>query len=387
MIAISDSAALMDTAPRPVPDVALPVPIDDDRISTPAILIDLAKMGANIAHMAEVARSMGAALRPHAKTHKSADIATRQIHAGAVGVCCSTVGEAQALAEAGVRNITLAYPVVGRGKLDRLVDLARSADLSLVADSLDVAQGYAAVAERANRRIDTLVEIDTGMHRSGAPVDDVLEIARYITTQLSLSFHGILTHAGHAHDATDQVGIATVARAEAAQMREVRDLLERQGIPVRVVSAGSSITAPYFTPGDGITEIRPGTYVYNDMRTLSNWACSIDQIAVSVLTTVVSVSTDRIVVDAGSKTLTMTKTSAHGFGYMPKFPDARFERLSEEHGVILISDAGERLSVGDRVEILPIHVCVCIDLQREVYGVDHGSIVERIPVHGFRRSN
>jgi D-serine deaminase-like pyridoxal phosphate-dependent protein len=215
----------------------------------------------------------------------------------------------------------------------------------------------------------------------------VLEIARYITAQPSLSFQGILTHAGHAHDATDQVGIATVARAEAAQMRELRDLLEREGLPVRVVSAGSSITAPYFTPSDGITEIRPGTYVYNDMRTLSNWACSIDQIAVSILTTVVSVSAERVVVDAGNKTLTMTKTSAHGYGYLPKFPDAQFERLSEEHGVILVPDAANRLSVGDRVVILPIHVCVCIDLQREVYGVDHGSIVERIPVHGFRRSN
>lgn len=380
-------APITDTAPRPVPDLPLPIPVHDERVSTPALLVDLVKTRANITRMAEVALSIGASLRPHAKTHKSGEIAAWQIAAGAVGVCCSTVGEAQALADAGVADITLAYPIVGRGKLDRLASVVRAADVTLVADSLAVAQGYASAAELAGGRIDTLVEVDTGMHRSGAPLDAVLEIAQYISSQPSLTFGGILTHAGHAHDATDQIGIAAVARAEAEQMRAVRDLLEEHGMPVRVVSAGSTITAPYFTPSDGITEIRPGTYVYNDMRTLSNWACTIDQIALSVLATVVSVSDQRFVIDAGSKSLTMTKTSAHGYGFLPDFPDAHFERLSEEHGVIQMNDAVNRLSVGDRVEILPIHVCVCVDLQREVYGVADGTIVQRIPIHGFRRSN
>jgi D-serine deaminase-like pyridoxal phosphate-dependent protein len=158
-------------------------------------------------------------------------------------------------------------------------------------------------------------------------------------------------------------------------------------MPIRTVSAGSSITAPYFTAADGITEIRPGTYIYNDMRTLSNFACSIDEIAASVLTTVVSVSDERIVVDAGNKTLTMSKTSAHGYGFLPDHPDAQFERLSEEHGVIHMRDARDRFQVGDRVKILPIHICVCIDLQRDVFGVQGDQIVRRIPVHGFRRSN
>lgn len=379
--------SLTEAGLNPIPCLSLPISIDDDRVSTPALLIDLAKMDANIARMAEVARRIGASLRPHAKTHKSASIAARQIAAGAVGICCSTVGEAQALFRADITDITLAYPVVGSAKLNRLVELARAATLTLVADSVEVTLGYAAMAERAERRIDTLVEIDTGMHRSGTSPDEILEIAQFVASQNSLSFQGILTHAGHAHDESDQVGIARVAREEAAQMREARNLVERSGIPVRVVSAGSSITAPYFTSADGITEIRPGTYVYNDLRTLSNWACSIDQIAASVLTTVVSISSERIVVDAGSKTLTMTKTPMHGFGYLPAFPDAQFERLSEEHGVIHMMDAPDRLSVGDKVEILPIHVCVCIDLQREVYGVEDGMITERIPVHGFRRSN
>ncbi|HEX5595450.1 MAG TPA: alanine racemase [Micromonosporaceae bacterium] len=371
-----------------VPDVPLPVSLNDDRISTPAVLIDLAKMDANIDRMARLARSIGASLRPHAKSHKSAKIAARQIAAGAVGVCCSTVGEAAALFAAGVEDITLAYPVVGRGKLDRLAQLARQATaLKLVADSIIVARGYASVAQIAERNIEVLIEVDTGMRRSGASAQEALSIAEFLASEDSLNFGGILTHAGHAHDASDHVGIAQVARNEAARMRDVRDLLESHGFPVPVVSAGSSITAPHFRAGDGITEIRPGTYIYNDMRTLSNFACTTDQIAVSVLTTIVSLSDERIIVDAGSKTLTMTKTEGHGYGYLPDFPDAQFERLSEEHGVILLPNACNRLKVGDRVEILPIHVCVCVDLQREVFGIADGHIVERIPVEGFRRSN
>ena len=377
----------VDSNPSPVPDVPLPISVTDQRISTPVVLIDLAKMTANIDGMARLARSIGTDLRPHAKSHKSAEVATLQINAGAVGVCCSTVGEASALFSAGIEDMTLAYPVVGPGKLERLGHLAQHAQrLRLVADSMDVVRGYTRVADAAGRPMEVLIEIDTGMHRSGASAETALEIAEFITSEPRLRFQGILTHAGHAHDAADQPGISLVAREEVARMAEVRALLEEHEIPVKIVSAGSSITAPYFRAGDGITEIRPGTYVYNDMRTLENFACTIDEIAVSVLTTVVSVSDERVVIDAGNKTLTMTKTSIHGYGYLPAFPDAKFERLSEEHGVILLRDARSRLAVGDRIEVLPIHVCVCVDLQREVFGVEAGCIVQRIPVQGFRRS-
>lgn len=372
----------------PVPDIALPISVLDERISTPVLLVDLDKMSANIGRMSQLATSLGAAIRPHAKSHKSADVATRQLGAGAVGICCSTVGEASALFAEGIEDITLAYPVVGRGKLERLSRLAHDAErLALVADSLEVAQGYATVAVAAERTIEIFIEIDSGMHRTGASPEQALELARFITAEPGLAMRGILTHAGHAHDAVDHRGIGNVAREEALRMRQTRDLLEQHRIPVRVVSAGSSITAPYFLPGDGITEIRPGTYVYNDMRTLSNFACTIDEIAASVLTTVVSVSDECVVVDAGSKTLTMTKTDSHGYGYLPAFPDAQFERLSEEHGVIRLPNAHQRLAVGDRITVLPIHICVCVDLQREVFGVTNGSIVRRIAVHGFRRSN
>jgi D-serine deaminase-like pyridoxal phosphate-dependent protein len=214
----------------------------------------------------------------------------------------------------------------------------------------------------------------------------VPELAGQVTKTPGLEFAGILTHAGHAHDAAGQLGIEQVARAEAALMGDVRADLEQAGHEVRVVSAGSSLTARYLTAADGITEIRPGTYIYNDLRTLGCWSCTAEQIAVAMLATVVSTGDGgaRVTVDAGSKTLTTTTDPVYGHGHLVGRPDATVARLSEEHGVLTVSGAAP--AVGDLVRILPVHVCVWSDLQPEVYGTRHGEIVERISVDAFRHS-
>jgi D-serine deaminase-like pyridoxal phosphate-dependent protein len=154
---------------------------------------------------------------------------------------------------------------------------------------------------------------------------------------------------------------------------------------VRVVSAGSSLTARYLSAADGITEIRPGTYIYNDLRTLACWSCTYDEIAATMLATVVSADGSRLTVDAGNKTLTATTDPSYGNGHLRGWPESSFTRLSEEHGVLAgPGAAGPR--VADRVQILPIHVCVWSDLQPEVYGVRGGEVVERIRVDALRHS-
>ena len=368
------------------PAAALPVPLGDPRLDTPAMLVDLDVAEANIASMAAYAQRAGLLLRPHVKTHKSIAMARRQRNAGAIGFCVATVSEAEVFAGAGIADLTLAYPVVGARKLARLAQVCQAGPVTLVADSAAVVDGYAEVARRAGRTLKVLAEVDTGMRRAGALPLAVPDLAGHVAKSAGLEFAGILTHAGHAHDAAGQLGIEQVARQEAAVMGDVRADLERAGHEVRVVSAGSSLTSRYLTAADGITEIRPGTYIYNDLRTLGCWSCTAEQIAVSMLATVVSTGDGgaRVTVDAGSKTLTTTADPVYAHGHLAGRPDATVTRLSEEHGVLTVTGAPP--AVGDLVRILPVHACVWSDLQPEVYGTRRGEIVERIRVDAFRHS-
>lgn len=363
----------------------LPLPVSDYRLDTPAMLVDLDVAEANIAKMAAFAARAGLRLRPHIKTHKSITMAERQLAAGAAGLCVATVTEAAALTAAGLYDLTLAYPVVGRRKLERLAELCRLADITLVTDSEDVADGYQELARQAGRPLDVLIEVDTGMHRVGVPPDRVVRLAGYLGRAAGLRFRGILTHAGHAHDADGQLGIERTARAEAAVMGGLRADLEYAGHEVGVVSAGSTLTSRYLTAADGITEIRPGTYIYNDLRTVGCWSCTPEEIAIAMLATVISVDGDRVTIDAGNKTLTSTSVPVYGAGHLAGLPDSAFTRLTEEHGVLSVP-GDHNLRVGDRVQALPVHACVWSDLQPEVYGCRGGQVVERIRVDAFRHS-
>lgn len=372
-------------------DVELPVDVRDERLDTPAVLVDLDVVDANIARFATYAARNGLALRPHAKTHKSIAVAERQLAAGAVGLAVSGVSEAYAMAAGGVRDLLVAYPLVGRRTLERIAPLIRRAaedgiTVSLVADSAEIVEGYKELARATGRTIPVLVEVDTGMHRVGAEPAGVVKLAEQITQDPGMEFRGVMTHAGHSHDAPDELGIEAVARQEAAVMGGVRADLEAAGLDVPTVSAGSTITSSYLTSSDGITEIRPGTYIYNDLRTLGRYACTPDAIAATVLSTVVSVSDRRFTIDAGSKTLTTSRDNRYGNGHLRRRPGAVFSRLSEEHGVLNAEDDLPLPAVGGKVEVLPIHVCVWMDLQAEVYGVRGGQIVERIAVDAMRSS-
>jgi D-serine deaminase-like pyridoxal phosphate-dependent protein len=260
------------------------------------------------------------------------------------------------------------------------------ANVILAADSEAVIESYIEFAEHVGQVIPVLVEVDTGMHRVGVAPKRAVVLANMIAKSHGLEFRGIMTHAGQVHDVTAAADIAAVARQEAATMGAVRQDVERTGLDVQVISAGSTITAAYFRPEDGITEIRPGTYIYNDLRTLELFACARNAMAVTALATIVSVDNSRLTIDAGSKTLTVTRDSAFGYGLLVEDNAAKVTRLSEEHGVLSLPTAAEHFRVGQRVRLVPVHVCVWMDLQAEVYGTRGSQIVERIEVDAMRHS-
>lgn len=365
---------------------ALPGSLDDPRLDTPAVLVDLDILAANIEGMQATVSRAGLALRPHVKTHKSVRIARMQLEAGAVGISVAKVGEAEVFRTAGISEIFVVYPIVGEAKLRRLEPLVADGGISLATDSVEVAEGYSRLAGRAGRTLPVLLEIDSGMHRVGAAPEAAAATATAIARLPGLELVGIATHAGHSHDVVTQPEIEAVARSEVRAITIAREGIERAGIPVRIVSAGSTITTPYLSAADGVTEARPGTYVFNDYRTLELFACTPAQMAASMAATVVSRGPGRAVIDAGNKTLTLTRTEQHGFGRLRNRPSSVFTRLSEEHGVLALAPEDEDLRIGDRVEVLPIHVCAWMDLQREVYATSRGRIVERIAIEAMRCS-
>lgn len=376
----------IENLPTPLlADVSLPIDLNDERLDSPAILVDLDIVDANLNRMASFAKSEGLAMRPHTKTHKSLAMARRQIDAGAIGLSVATTTEAEVMMQSGVTDLLLAYPIVGKRKLDRLAPLLQAGGLTLVSDSPEVTQNYRRLAEQIKRTIPVILEVDTGMDRAGVDPRKVTALALEIAKTEGLHFRGIMTHAGHAHDPEDRDGIEKIARHEASIMGKIREELERAGLDVEVVSAGSTITSSYLRGSDGITEIRPGTYIYNDLRTMGRFACTPEAMAVTALATVVSINNNRITLNSGSKTLTSTKDSKYGHGTVVSDPEARWLRLSEEHGTLRIG-SGVKYAVGDRLQLLPIHVCVWSDLQPEIYGHRNGKIVERIRVDAMRHS-
>ncbi|CAN5322160.1 alanine racemase [soil metagenome] len=373
--------------PKPLlDDVALPIEICDEVLDTPALLVDLDIVEANIERMAAFARRTGVALRPHIKTHKSLAMASRQLAAGAAGLAVATTAEAVVMSRCGVKDLLLAYPTIGVRKLGRIAPLVKAGGLTLVSDSPEATAGYHQLAEHLECTIPVLVEVDTGMDRVGVDPTAAVKAAREIALTPGLTLRGVMTHAGHAHGAADVRGIELVARHEAAVMGLVREELEAAGLDIEVVSAGSTLTAPYLLASDGITEIRPGTYIYNDLRTLACHACTADGLALTALATVVSRNGERVTLNTGSKTLTATTHPVFGQGQLRGLPASEFIHVSEEHATLRVPADAPHLGIGQRVQVVPIHACVWSDLQPEIYGHRRGHIEERIVVDAMRHS-
>lgn len=345
------------------------MPFVDD-LETPAVLIDVAVVERNVARMAERARAAGVRLRPHAKTHKTLEIAGLQRGAGARGLSVAKVGEAEVFAAAGYDDLFVAYPTVGADKARRLLDLADRARLAIGVDSVAGAASVAAAFRAAGRTLDVLVKVDTGFHRVGVEPAEAPGLCRALSEIGGLRLRGLFTHAGQGYHQPTPDAVDKVARGEGEILASVAEQVRAAGIPVEEVSVGSTPTARVAMTRPGVTECRPGNYVFHDGTQLALGTCSLEDCAMTVLATVVSTSgADRAVLDAGSKTLSSDALRPRAGGYGRILGrESRLERLSEEHGVVAVAP-GESFAVGERVRILPNHACVVTNLHDRLVAV------------------
>ncbi len=339
-----------------------------DAIDTPAVLIDLDKVEANLRRAQDYADAHNLPLRPHVKTHKLPEMALKQVALGAIGITCQKIGEAAAMADGGLTDIFLPYNILGTSKLDRLADLHARVTLSVTADSPETIAGYAA-RFGAERPLNVLVECDTGAGRCGVQTpEEAVALARQIAEAPGLTFGGLMTYPPK----------GGTARAD-AWLQEAKTALENADLTPKVISSGGSPDLYRAAEGTTTTEYRPGTYIYSDRMQVAFGLGTLKDCALTVKATVVSRPTpNRAVLDSGSKALAADPVPApyKGHGHIVEYPDAVVTALSEEHAVVDISACPEKPAVGDTVRVIPNHACVVTNLFDTVYLV-HGDTVER----------
>lgn len=370
-----------------------PNPRDLSSLPTPRPFIDRPRLLNNIAAMQRRANAARVNLRPHTKTHKSPVIARMQLDAGAFGVCCAKLGEAEVLAAAGIQDIRLPYPInpANADRVSTLID--RGTRLSIIVDDEDVARAWSTAMTASSLTLEVLVKVDVGFHRCGIDPDapGVADRIARIAALPSLRFRGLLSHAGQAYTASSESEIEAIAEREAAIHATLAAALRSKGVDVEEISVGSTPTARCIDRQAGVTEMRPGNYVFFDRTQVGLGAASVDDCAMWVVATVVSrPAPTRVIFDAGSKTLTndgvrgFTPKTGHGLVSRQldqPVPDESIviERLSEEHANARVNPDCP-LKVGDRVRILPNHSCVVTNLMDELPMVDGVTIVDMLPV-------
>lgn len=349
-----------------------------DGLDTPSVLVDVDIMTANLDRLARYCRDHGLNLRPHVKTHKIPELARLQVRKGAVGVTVAKLGEAEVMADGGVEDILLAYPVYGEIKWKRLAALARRTRISVALDSLEVARGISKHAREGGVRIPILVEFDTGMRRCGFAIgQEAIPVVERIAELPALDYQGLLIYPGHF--LTDPERRNRLLSIENRQLATLLDLLDGAGIPYPVISASSTPTAYMSHQFKNITEARPGTYIFNDRNTIGCQAADLKDCAVSVLTTVVSTSVPgKAAIDGGSKTFSSDKFLSGdgvGMGHVMGDPGTVVEYLSEEHGHLVLANAARKYRVGDRIRVIPNHVCACVNMHDRIYGIRDDEVV------------
>lgn len=339
-----------------------------DELETPCVLIDLGRVEANLVRAQAHADANGYALRPHIKTHKLPRFAKRQVELGAKGITVQKLGEAEVMAAAGLDDLFLPYNILGAAKLARLKALNDKVTIAVTADSPDTVMGYAKTFV-SGKKLTVLVECDTGSMRCGVQSPaQALALARQISDAPGLTFGGLMTYPP-----------AGKRDAAEAWLREAIDLLNQAGITVPKVTSGN--TPDMWQTGQSVvTERRPGTYIYYDRMQVAAGAASVDDCALTVLATVVSRPTPtRIVLDSGSKSLSSDIGTLSGYGQLMG-TDITIKYLNEEHGVIELSAPSDTPRIGERVRVIPNHVCVVSNLFDVVNLVEGDTIVGTLPV-------
>jgi D-serine deaminase-like pyridoxal phosphate-dependent protein len=339
---------------------------------TPCAVIDMEKVERNIARVQAACDAAGVANRPHIKTHKSPMLATMQVTAGAKGITCQKLGEAEVMADAGIDNILISYNLIGEEKMARLGSLQNKAHVTVAADNPVVIAGLTRAAEISGRPLSVVVECDTGRKRAGVetPAEAII-LARQIASSKDLTFAGFMLY-------PTETGWDEAQRFFDEALMGIRE----HGLDAAIVSTGGSPNLKNLGRLKGATEHRPGTYIYNDRMQVAAGVANWDDCALNIYSTVVSrAAPERGILDAGSKTLTSDPGgSLDGFGLIVEHPEARIARFAEEHGFLDLSRSNTRPNVGDVVRIVPNHVCVVVNMMDEVVMVRGEEIIGVLPV-------
>lgn len=342
--------------------------MDLNQLETPVAIVDLDRLEANIEKFQAYLSQHGIANRPHIKTHKIPEIAHMQIKAGAVGITCQKIGEAEVMAQAGIDDIFLPYNIIGPAKLERLMRLTRRVNLSVTADSEFTVKGLSGAAQAAGIELPVLVEFDTGAQRCGVQSpQEAADLARRIARAPGLHFGGLMTYPSNQNTGPF--------------VRETKKLLKADGLEVERVSGGG-------TPGmwqahtyPEVTEHRAGMYIYGDRYTLKSGAMTLDDCSLKVITTVVSRPTaDRGILDGGSKTFSSDLLGLEGYGLILEYPEALIYGQSEEHGHVDFSKCPRKPEIGERVTVIPNHCCVVSNLFNQIVGVRQNQVEVIWPV-------
>lgn len=348
-------------------------------LDTPALVVDLDIMERNLRRAADYCAANNLRLRPHTKTHKSPLVGRMQLDSGAVGLTVAKVGEAEVMLASGTQDLLVHYPILGRSKLERLMEVARKTRVTVALDSLFAARQLSDAAGAAGVEVGVLAEVDVGMKRTGAAPEELLPLAQCIARLPHVTFEGISFYCGHIKDLGEH-GMAQLAELGNLILR-LREELGRAGLEPKVVSGGSTPALFHSHLVAGLNEIRPGTYVFNDMNTVRTGGCAIEDCAASVLVTVVSNSVKgQIIVDGGSKTFSSDRSIVPGdptLGHVVEAGETAFHKMNEEHGYLDISRTGRQFAPGDRLHIIPNHVCTAVNMHERVYGI-RGGEVERV---------
>jgi len=338
---------------------------------TPAAVIDMDRVERNIARVQAACDAAGVANRPHIKTHKSPVLAKLQIKAGARGITCQKLGEAEVMADAGIDDILISYNLLGDEKMARLGALRARIDVTVAADNPVVVADLTKAAAAAGRALPVVVECDTGRKRAGVETPaEAIELARIISTSPGLSFAGFMLY-------PTETGWPDAQRFYDEALAGVRAL----GLEPAIVSTGGSPNLKNLGQLRGATEHRPGTYIYNDRMQMAAGVATLDDCALHIYATVVSrAAPERGILDTGSKTLTADSGGLDGFGLILEHPEAKIARFAEEHGFLDLTRSNTRPNIGDVVRIVPNHVCVVVNMLDEVVMVRGDEIVGVLPV-------
>ena len=346
--------------------------------STPFLAIDEAVMNRNLRRMADHCRACGCALRPHVKTHKSPLLARRQVELGARGITVAKLGEAEVMARGGLTDIFMAYPIVGADKIRRAAALSRRIRLILSVDSLAGAGALSEGAAALGADFEVRLELDTGMGRSGAAPGESLPLAERIAALPHLRLTGISTYRNMIYQGRPHPDRDLCGREEGALMADLAERMRRAGLEIRDVSVGSTATAEVCAAVPGVTEVRPGTYIFYDKMQQAKGACGEEMLAAFVEVTVISVKGDLVVVDAGNKSLSADcppdGTVYPGYGEVLDHPELTLFAMTEEHGM-LRSAGPTALRVGDRLRVVPNHICPTVNLYDRAWLLREGAFV------------